>query len=936
MKQKILFAVAIFLCIILFPAQIFAQNPAIIHEEITETNLAKDVVYKCITRFTDVGWYKIHVIEGNIADDFIALEALTSPEGIGVGTTLPHMALNPKIVAAINGDFFISGESYSPIGPLVKNGVMYSSPTYRRDELAVFALDRHNIPMLDYWQWQINLQAKGKNFSLAAINKTSSNFDYPVVYTTAWGKTAPTTKIADIVYIVVENNLITDILQGPGRQVQIPENGMVVMARGNTATQMLQVLEIGTSVELVINSTPDYGTLKLAMGGGTILVKNGAIYPFTHNISGNHPRTALGFSRDGSKVIMVAVEGRTPASRGMSQTELAQLMLELGAYNAINLDGGGSTTMLARKPGDTNLTLVNTPSDGSPRRIANGLSLINNAPQGDLKHILLEVEDKNVFLGFGRTITVRGFDAYYNPVEINPELITWEIAGVDGQIINHVFYPSSTGTAEITAHYLGLSAKLTLKVLESPVELILPEPIKTTPEGTVPFIVYGKNLSGFTALIENKDLSLTTTIGHLEKQTFFSGPREGTGEISINFKGFTYIVPVAVGARRVILDNFESLTATFTSYPTTVTGSYSLDHTSFYSGTAGGKLTYDFTAADATAAAYVQFHGDGIVLETLPERIGVYAYSPTVSSHWLRLTVEDATGKSLNLDLAREINWTGYKFVETQLPQDLKAPLTIKRLYVVETNPAAHDTGEIYFDDLTAIYPHELPGTTYPVQQYLHDPQRIEAPPTDYIFTFSVFGSTTQKKLIDRLVVNKMKALATELAELAVFTGNVDPNILKDLAIPVITAGTGYTTVTYGNNIFLLLDNSSGGLRAHSPQQWHWLKEQLAQITTGNLFIILPRPVWGAGGFTDKLEAELFNQYLSALCAQKINVYVLTGGEDEPTYDVKNGVKYLTVSGTAVNLTETSGLENYSYLRFYVTENGQVYYQVVPLFPLNN
>ena len=935
MRKKIFLVVAILFCMLLLQASVFAQSTAIIHEEIEETNLAKDVVYKCITRFTDLGWYKIHVIEGNLTDEFIELEALTSPAGIGTGSTLPQMAINPKIIAAINGDFFISGESYSPIGPVVRNGVMHSSPTYRRDELAVLALDYYNTPLLDYWQWQISLQAKDKTFALSAINKTSSKFDYPVVYTKAWGQLAPQPNIADIVYIVAENNRVSDIIQGPGRQVEIPENGMVIMARGNLAAQMLQVLEIGSDVELDIHSTPDYAALKLALGGGTILVKNGSIYPFTHNVSGNHPRTAIGFSYDGSKVMMVTVEGRIAASRGMSQAELAQLMLELGAYHAINLDGGGSTTMLARKPGAINLTLVNTPSDGSLRRIANGISLTNNAPLGELKHIILEVEDKNLFLGFSRTITVRGFDEHYNPVTINPELISWELTGVAGHISNQVFYPAAAGTAEITAHYLGLSAKSTLKVLEPPVALILPDPIRTNTERTLPFTVYGKNLAGFTALIENRDLNLTTTIGYLDKQNYHSGSREGAGEIKLTFNGLDYIVPVSVGSKRVVLDNFERLTAGFSAYPAAVTGSYELDFTNLYNGVAGGKLTYDFTATEATAAAYVQFDGDGIILGTLPEKIGVYAYSPTVSSHWVRLTVEDATGKSLNLDLAREINWTGYKFIETQVPQGLTAPLYLKRLYVVETNPAAHDVGEIYFDDLTAIYPHELTGTVYPARQVLYDPHRIETPPANYTFSFSVFGSTYRKKLIDKLVVNKMTDLAVAAGQPAIFTGKVDKNVLKDLDIPVITSGEGYTAAKFAENIFLQLDNSSGGLRSYSPQQWHWFKEQLANMESGNLFIIMPRPVWGKKGFTDKLEAELFNSYLSELfTAKKINVYVLTGGEDKITYEVRSGVKYLTVSGTDVNLTATSGLENYNYLRFYVTETGQVHYQVLPLFPL--
>ena len=91
------------------------------------------------------------------------------------------------------------------------------------------------------------------------------------------------------------------------------------------------------------------------------------ISPFTHSIDGNHPRTAIGFSRNGEKIIAVAVDGRTQGSKGITQTQLAQLMVDLGAYHAINLDGGGSTTMLTRRPGDEVLTLANTPSDGGSK-----------------------------------------------------------------------------------------------------------------------------------------------------------------------------------------------------------------------------------------------------------------------------------------------------------------------------------------------------------------------------------------------------------------------------------------------------------------------------------------------------------------------------------------------------------------------------------------
>jgi exopolysaccharide biosynthesis protein len=86
-----------------------------------------------------------------------------------------------------------------------------------------------------------------------------------------------------------------------------------------------------------------------------------------------HPRTAAGLSADGKTLILLAVDGRSYSSRGATMRELAELMKQLGAQDALNLDGGGSTTMVHREGGE--LKVLNTPSDGRPRPVANVLGL---------------------------------------------------------------------------------------------------------------------------------------------------------------------------------------------------------------------------------------------------------------------------------------------------------------------------------------------------------------------------------------------------------------------------------------------------------------------------------------------------------------------------------------------------------------------------------
>jgi len=89
------------------------------------------------------------------------------------------------------------------------------------------------------------------------------------------------------------------------------------------------------------------------------------------NAEARHPRTAIGFSRDSSTLIILTVDGRSENSGGMTLVELADMMRQLGAWQAMNFDGGGSTTMVI----DGNV--VNRPSDqGGERQVGNALMVV--------------------------------------------------------------------------------------------------------------------------------------------------------------------------------------------------------------------------------------------------------------------------------------------------------------------------------------------------------------------------------------------------------------------------------------------------------------------------------------------------------------------------------------------------------------------------------
>jgi len=120
----------------------------------------------------------------------------------------------------------------------------------------------------------------------------------------------------------------------------------------------------------VVSSPPAW--MKNVVSGFPDIVRNGTVPTIAcgDHFCARHPRTAIGFSRDRRTLTLVVIDGRTSASIGVTAKELANEMVSLGVYDAFNLDGGGSSTMWVKGNG-----VVNTPSDGSQRVVANHLAI---------------------------------------------------------------------------------------------------------------------------------------------------------------------------------------------------------------------------------------------------------------------------------------------------------------------------------------------------------------------------------------------------------------------------------------------------------------------------------------------------------------------------------------------------------------------------------
>ena len=194
------------------------------------------------------------------------------------------------------------------------------------------------------------------------------------------------------------------------------------------------ILKDGTAM---IGTTEEYLQLKeqgLVMEGvagfGATLIKDGEIV-VDHDdsyVNQRASRTAIGITKTG-KVVFLVVDGRQePVSCGGSMQELAQIMLEAGCVDAINLDGGGSSTFIAKQEGQDELSLVNVPSDGFQRSVGASLIMVSTAPSSTaFDHAVLESKFKYMTVGSSVQFYASGVSATGNTAEL-PEGTTWAVS----------------------------------------------------------------------------------------------------------------------------------------------------------------------------------------------------------------------------------------------------------------------------------------------------------------------------------------------------------------------------------------------------------------------------------------------------------------------------------------------------------------------------
>ncbi len=471
MKKKIFALIA---CAIMLNgfSSVFALEK--LYEKEKSEIISSGVTLKSYDRFTDKGWLAINIVEVNLKDKNTSVKLMNSENGLMTFQTVSQMANKNEAIAAINGDFFNgTSKKGNTIGLSISDGDFLTSTYYEneiKDTFATFVLDEKDNAWFDYFHNKITIENTKNDevFAIGEYNKVSSNYIYPVIYTPEWGEYSigNVDNGIPLTEMVVKNGKVTEI-RDDGEPVEIPSKGYVVSTIGETAERMKEIFAKGNKVKLNIDLELDIDEVEMAVSGGAMLLVDGEIpEKFSANITGSHPRTAIGLSEDEETLYLITVDGRMESSIGMTQTELAEFLKEKEIYTAMNLDGGGSTTMVARRLGNDFIETINKVSGGTQRLVTNAIGIFNTSKTSSLSELLVNVENTELRVGENTKIEVRGYDKYYNPKKVDFDTLKWEIDGAEVTIKDGVITASGeSGESQITVKKGKVKNTFTINIL---------------------------------------------------------------------------------------------------------------------------------------------------------------------------------------------------------------------------------------------------------------------------------------------------------------------------------------------------------------------------------------------------------------------------------------------------------------------------------------
>ncbi|MFC4402947.1 S-layer homology domain-containing protein [Gracilibacillus xinjiangensis] len=346
-----------------------------------------------------------------------------------------HTTQGHAVVGAINASFFHLGTAMNLVSKdnrLIHAGEIFPGSDKYVNQPIAFGVNSSGKGIIDYYNIDMTYTHNGSTYEISSTNKIryenetilyTSDYTSSYTDTNQYGREIVVTLPSKPSYefgSTVTGQVSKVRAFGDQTKTEIPKNGFVISGIGKGRDD-LENIKVGDSITLSVDVDSKWKNSQFMLASGPLLVKNGKVSmtmdPNSANARTRAPRTAVAISKNGDRVYYVTVDGRQSGySNGMSLREFANYLVDLGVDTALNLDGGGSTTMAVRYPGKQYATLANSPSDGYERAVSTTLLAISTAPPStfsDVRHDFWAYTQIESLVGNG---TISGYpDGTFRP-----------------------------------------------------------------------------------------------------------------------------------------------------------------------------------------------------------------------------------------------------------------------------------------------------------------------------------------------------------------------------------------------------------------------------------------------------------------------------------------------------------------------------------------
>ena len=580
------------------------------------------------------------------------------------------------VLAAVNSDFFFTGSGI-PTGMTVQNGVLVTSDGnwnavgFFKDGTAMAGTPGLKLALLT---------ENGEEYPIYALNNVRTK-DGLYLYTTDFDTVTRTTAAG-----------VEAVLDITGRQKELRIGGSVeatvrwVSQTKNTPVEestlvlsltadnlpgldLMTMLEEGQKITVRAETRDDaWEDVVWATGGGNMLVRDGQLTADA-NVTGREPRTLLGVRKDGSFTVIQCDGRQTGLSSGLTLTEGARLLTDMGCIDVINLDGGGSSVTAVAYPG-LEPEVLSSPSDGAPRAGATYLLFVATGKESGRSYGSA-VYPRSATVLTGSVLPVSAVS--YNRDYLGFLDATDRLKTSDGWLEDGLFYAPDyavdclleTGDSRCQSAVITVTDRIASLKLGQKGKALSALTLDRGQTAQLE-VLASDGLRPITCTNDQFTFAVTGNIGTVDENGLFTaGSTVGEGAVTVTWGDASCTLPVTVsGKPGTLLEGFETGTGCGTFGSALSTAAVTTDLTQVPYGKAALSLTYNGEVDDL--AEYLLTTPAAL---SGPSHLAMTARG-NGSWSWFFL-LEDGSVTTLPVELSGD----GWQVTSTALPQGAQSLL---------------------------------------------------------------------------------------------------------------------------------------------------------------------------------------------------------------------------------------------------------------------